>query len=312
MKKALVTGGAGFLGSHLCKRLLADGYEVTALDNLFTGTKENIYELLDDKRFSFVLHDVTSPIHYQKNPVETTKSSVLGTMNMLELALKTKARMLHTSTSEIYGDPLVHPQVEEYWGNVNTIGLRSCYDEGKRVAETLCADYRRQYGVDVRMVRIFNTYGPKMHPNDGRVISNFIMQALANRDITLFGDGKQTRSFQYCDDLVEAFRRYMDLSPKKIAAFFGGKKVKGRITPAVPVINTGNPGEYTIKELAEETLRQLPGSKSKIVYKPLPEDDPKRRKPDITLAKALLGWEPKVPLKVGLAKTIEYFKGKRT
>ena len=329
MKKALVTGGAGFLGSHLCKRLLADGYEVTALDNLFTGTKENIYELLDDKRFSFVLHDVTqpfwgqfdeiynlacpaSPIHYQKNPVETTKSSVLGTMNMLELALKTKARMLHTSTSEIYGDPLVHPQVEEYWGNVNTIGVRSCYDEGKRVAETLCADYRRQYGVDVRMVRIFNTYGPKMHPKDGRVISNFIMQALANRDITLFGDGRQTRSFQYCDDFVDAFRRYTELSPKKIAAFFGGKKVKGRVTPPVPVINTGNPGEYTIRELAEETLRQLPESKSKIVFKPLPEDDPKRRKPDITLAKALLGWEPKVPLKVGLAKTIEYFRGRRS
>ncbi len=328
MKKALVTGGAGFLGSHLCKRLLDDGYEVTALDNLFTGTKENIYELLDDKRFSFVLHDVTqpfwgqfdeiynlacpaSPIHYQKNPVETTKSSVLGTMNMLELALKTKARMLHTSTSEIYGDPLVHPQIEEYWGNVNTIGLRSCYDEGKRVAETLCADYRRQYGVDIRMVRIFNTYGPKMHPKDGRVISNFIMQALANRDITLFGDGSQTRSFQYCDDLVEAFRRYMSLSPAKINAFFGGKKkVNGRATPTVPVINTGNPGEYTIRQLAEETLRQLPESKSKIVYKPLPSDDPKRRKPDIALAKALLGWEPKVPLKDGLAKTIEYFRDK--
>jgi len=327
MKKALVTGGAGFLGSHLCKRLLADGYEVTALDNLFTGTKENIYELFGDRRFSFVLHDVTqpfwgqfdeiynlacpaSPIHYQKNPVETTKSSVIGTMNMLELALKTKARMLHTSTSEIYGDPLVHPQVEEYWGNVNTIGLRSCYDEGKRVAETLCADYRRQYGVDVRMVRIFNTYGPKMHPNDGRVISNFIMQALANRDITLFGDGSQTRSFQYCDDLIEAFRRYMDLSAKKVASFFGGRKVKGRTTPAVPVINTGNPGEYTIRELAEETLRQLPESKSKIVFRPLPSDDPKRRKPDITLAKALLGWEPTVPLREGLAKTIEYFRSK--
>ena len=327
MKKALVTGGAGFLGSHLCKRLLADGYEVTALDNLFTGTKENIYELFGDRRFSFVLHDVTqpfwgqfdeiynlacpaSPIHYQKNPVETTKSSVIGTMNMLELALKTKARMLHTSTSEIYGDPLVHPQVEEYWGNVNTIGLRSCYDEGKRVAETLCADYRRQYGVDVRMVRIFNTYGPKMHPNDGRVISNFIMQALANRDITLFGDGSQTRSFQYCDDLIEAFRRYMDLSAKKVASFFGGRKAKGRTTPAVPVINTGNPGEYTIRELAEETLRQLPESKSKIVFRPLPSDDPKRRKPDITLAKALLGWEPTVPLREGLAKTIEYFRSK--
>ena len=328
IKKALVTGGAGFLGSHLCKRLLADGYEVTALDNLFTGTKENIYELLDDKRFSFVLHDVTqpfwgqfdeiynlacpaSPIHYQKNPVETTKSSMLGTMNMLELALKTKARMIHTSTSEIYGDPLVHPQIEEYWGNVNTIGLRSCYDEGKRVAETLCADYRRQYGVDVRMVRIFNTYGPKMHPKDGRVISNFIMQALANRDITLFGNGSQTRSFQYCDDLIEAIRRYMDLSEKKIASFFGGKDVEGRITPVVPVINTGNPGEYTIKQLAEEILRQMPESKSKIVYRPLPSDDPKRRKPDITLAKALLGWEPKVPLAEGIAKTIEYFRSRR-
>ena len=287
--------------------------------------EENIYELLGDKRFSFVLHDVTqpfwgqfdeiynlacpaSPIHYQKNPVETTKSSVLGTMNMLDLALKTKARMLHTSTSEIYGDPLVHPQVEEYWGNVNTIGVRSCYDEGKRVAETLCADYRRQYGVDVRMVRIFNTYGPKMHPNDGRVISNFIMQALADRDLTLFGDGSQTRSFQYCDDLVEAFRRYMDLPSETVEAFFGGKKVGDRVTPSVPVINTGNPGEYTIRELAEETLRQLPESKSKIVYRPLPADDPKRRKPDIALAKALLGWEPKVPLKEGLARTIEYFR----
>ena len=327
MKTALVTGGAGFLGSHLCKRLLADGYEVTALDNLFTGTKENIYELLDDKRFSFVLHDVTqpfwgqfdeiynlacpaSPVHYQRNPVETTKSSMLGTMNMLELALKTKARMLHTSTSEIYGDPLVHPQVEEYFGNVNTVGVRSCYDEGKRVAETLCADYRRQYGVDVRMVRIFNTYGPNMHPNDGRVISNLIMQALADKDLTLFGDGLQTRSFQYCDDLIEAMRRYMELSERKIAAFFGGKKVGRRLTPAVPVINTGNPGEYTIRELAEETLRQLPGSKSKIVYKPLPSDDPKRRKPDIAFAKALLGWEPKVPLAEGLARTIEYFKGR--
>ena len=327
MKTALVTGGAGFLGSHLCKRLLADGYEVTALDNLFTGTKENIYELLDDKRFSFVLHDVTqpfwgqfdeiynlacpaSPVHYQRNPVETTKSSMLGTMNMLELALKTKARMLHTSTSEIYGDPLVHPQVEEYFGNVNTVGARSCYDEGKRVAETLCADYRRQYGVDVRMVRIFNTYGPNMHPNDGRVISNLIMQALADKDLTLFGDGLQTRSFQYCDDLIEAMRRYMELSVRKITAFFGGRKVGRRLTPVVPVINTGNPGEYTIRELAEETLRQLPGSKSKIVYRPLPSDDPKRRKPDITFAKALLGWEPKVPLAEGLARTIEYFKGR--
>ena len=224
--------------------------------------------------------------------------------------IKTKAKVLHTSTSEIYGDPLVHPQVEDYWGNVHTIGVRSCYDEGKRVAETLCADYRRQYGVDVRMVRIFNTYGPKMNPNDGRVISNFIMQALANRNITLFGDGLQTRSFQYCDDLIEAIRRYMDLSAAKLSKFFGGKKVAGRVTPAVPVLNTGNPGEYTIKELAEATLRLLPESKSKLVYRPLPSDDPKRRKPDIALAKALLGWEPVISLSEGLAKTIEYFRGK--
>ena len=319
-KKALVTGGAGFLGSHLCRRLLQEGYEVTALDNLFTGTKNNILELLDNKRFSFVLHDVTqpfwgqfdeiynlacpaSPIHYQHNPVETMKSSVLGMMNMLDLALKTKAKLLHTSTSEVYGDPLVHPQVESYWGNVNTIGLRSCYDEGKRCAETLAADYRREYRVDVRMVRIFNTYGPNMHPKDGRVISNFIMQALNNEDITLFGDGLQTRSFQYCDDLIEAMRRYMELPRATIDAFCEEHKL------GAPVINTGNPGEYTIKQLAEETLRQLPESKSQLVYRPIPSDDPKRRKPDITLAKELLGWEPRVPLQEGLSKTIEYFKG---
>ena len=318
-KKALVTGAAGFLGSHLCKRLLDDGYEVTALDNLFTGTKRNIEELMENKRFSFVLHDVTqpfwgqfdeiynlacpaSPIHYQHNPVETTKSSVLGMMNMLDLALKTKAKVLHTSTSEVYGDPLVHPQMESYWGNVNTIGIRSCYDEGKRCAETLAADYRREYGVDVRMVRIFNTYGPHMHPKDGRVISNFIMQALHNEDITLFGDGSQTRSFQYCDDLVEAMRRYMELPRETVDAFCAKHKL------GTPVINTGNPGEYTIKQLAEETLRQIPESKSKLICEPLPSDDPKRRKPDITLAKELLGWEPKVPLQEGLAKTIAYFK----
>ena len=319
-KKALVTGAAGFLGSHLCKRLLDDGYEVTALDNLFTGAKNNIIELFDNKRFSFVLHDVTqpfwgqfdeiynlacpaSPIHYQHNPVETTKSSVLGMMNMLDLALKTKAKVLHTSTSEVYGDPLVHPQVEGYWGNVNTIGIRSCYDEGKRCAETLAADYRREYGVDVRMVRIFNTYGPHMHPKDGRVISNFIMQALHNEDITLFGDGLQTRSFQYCDDLIEAMRRYMELPRETIDDFCAKHKL------GAPVVNTGNPGEYTIKQLAEETLRQIPESTSKLVYHPIPSDDPKRRKPDITLAKELLGWEPKVPLQDGLAKTIGYFRG---
>ncbi len=319
-RKALVTGAAGFLGSHLCRRLLDDGYEVTALDNLFTGTKQNIESLLDNRRFSFVLHDVTqpywgqfdeiynlacpaSPIHYQHNPVETLKSSVLGMMNMLDLALKTKARLLHTSTSEVYGDPLVHPQVESYWGNVNTIGLRTCYDEGKRCAETLAADYRREYRVDVRMVRIFNTYGPNMHPKDGRVISNFIMQALQNEDIPLFGDGLQTRSFQYCGDLIEAIRRYMELPRKTIDAFCEKHGL------GAPVINTGNPGEYTIKQLAEETLRQLPESKSQLVYRPIPSDDPKRRKPDITLAKELLGWEPMIPLKEGLAKTIEYFKG---
>lgn len=317
-RKALVTGGAGFLGSHLCRRLLNEGYEVTALDNLFTGTKNNIIELFDNKRFSFVLHDVTqpfwgqfdeiynlacpaSPIHYQHNPVETLKSSVLGMMNMLDLALKTKAKLLHTSTSEVYGDPLVHPQVESYWGNVNTIGIRSCYDEGKRCAETLAADYRREYKVDVRMVRIFNTYGPNMHPKDGRVISNFIMQALNNEDITLFGDGLQTRSFQFCDDLIEAMRRYMELPKATIDSFCEKHKL------GAPVINTGNPGEYTIKQLAEETLRQLPESKSQLVYRPIPSDDPKRRKPDITLAKELLGWEPKVSLQEGLAKTIEYF-----
>ena len=318
-RKALVTGGAGFLGSHLCRRLLKDGYEVTAVDNLFTGTKKNIADLLGESRFSFVQHDIVlpywgqfeeiynlacpaSPVHYQHNPVETMKTSVIGMMNMLELAMKTKAKVLHASTSEVYGDPLVHPQVEKYWGNVNTIGIRSCYDEGKRCAETMAADYRREYGVDVRMVRIFNTYGPNMHPQDGRVISNFVMQALHDEDITLFGDGLQTRSFQYCDDLIEAMRRYMELPRETVDAFCKKHKL------GTPVINTGNPGEYTIKELAEETLRQLPESKSKLVYRPLPSDDPKRRKPDIALAKELLGWEPKVPLQEGLAKTIEYFR----
>ena len=318
-KKALVTGAAGFLGSHLCRRLLAEGYEVTALDNLFTGTKRNIAPLMEDMRFSFVLHDVTqpfwgqfdeiynlacpaSPVHYQHNPVETAKTSVLGMMNVLDLALKTKAKVMHTSTSEIYGDPLVHPQVEGYWGNVNTIGIRSCYDEGKRCAETLAADYRREYGVDVRMVRIFNTYGPNMHPKDGRVISNFIMQALGGEDITIFGDGLQTRSFQYCDDLIEAMRRFMELPRAEVDGFCE------RHSLGAPVVNAGNPGEYTIRELAEETLRQIPESRSRIVSRPVPADDPKRRKPDISLAKELLGWEPKVPLREGLARTIGYFR----
>ena len=321
MKKVLVTGAAGFIGSHLCRRLLADGCEVTALDNLFTGTKENIYGLFDDRRFSFVLHDVTqpfwgqfdeiynlacpaSPVHYQKNPVETTKSCMLGIMNMLDLALKTKARVLHASTSEIYGDPLVHPQVETYWGNVNTIGERSCYDEGKRVAETLCSDYRRQYGVDARMIRIFNTYGPMMHPQDGRVVSNFIMQALRGGDITIYGDGSQTRSFQYVDDLVEAMVRFMAKGPDETEAFFASKNL------GAPVMNIGNPGEYTILELAEKTISLFPGCGSKLVRRPLPCDDPKRRKPDISLAREFLGWSPAVPLDEGLAKTAEYFKNR--
>ncbi len=320
MKRALVTGGAGFLGSHLCRRLLEDGFEVVALDNLYTGSRRNVEDMLPNSTFRLVDGDVidfttdehfdeiynlacpASPVHYQARPLYTTRTSVLGVLNMLELAKRCNAKMLHTSTSEIYGDPLVHPQVETYWGNVNTIGIRSCYDEGKRCAETLCADSIREFGTDVRMVRIFNTYGPAMHPQDGRVISNFIVQALSGKDITIFGDGSQTRSFQYCDDLIEAFRRYMELPVETVRAFFAEKGL------GAPVINTGNPGEYTIRELAEETLRQIPESKSKLVSKPLPADDPKRRKPDITLAKALLGWEPKVPLREGLSKTIEYFR----
>ena len=318
-KKALVTGAAGFLGSHLCKRLLDDGYEVTGLDNLFTGTKRNLEGLLDNRRFSFVLHDVTqpywgqfdeiynlacpaSPIHYQHNPVETTKSSVLGMMNILDLALKTKAKVLHTSTSEVYGDPLVHPQVESYWGNVNAIGARSCYDEGKRCAETLAADYHREYGVDVRMVRIFNTYGPNMHPQDGRVISNFIMQALNNEDLTLFGDGLQTRSFQYYSDLIDAIRLYMEKPKYVIDEFFNEHSL------GTPVLNVGNPGEYTIRQLAEEILFQIPESTSNMVYCPLPKDDPKRRRPDITLVIELLGWQPMTNLQYGLKQTIDYFK----
>lgn len=319
IKKSLITGGAGFLGSHLARRLLADGHEVTIMDNLFTGTKANVYDILDNPRCTFILHDVTqpfwgqfdeiynlacpaSPIHYQRNPVETIKTSFLGMMNVLDLALKTKARVFHTSTSEIYGDPKVHPQPESYWGNVNAIGLRSCYDEGKRSAETLCADYRREYNIDVRVIRIFNTYGPNMHPQDGRVISNFVMQALQNRDITLYGSGEQTRSFQYVDDLVEAMCLFMRLDRSAIEDFIVRHNLE------MPVINVGNPEEYTIRQLAEETLRQLPQSTSELVYEPLPRDDPQRRRPDITLAQELLGWTPKVKLSQGLERTIDYFR----
>ena len=319
MKKALVTGGAGFLGSHLSRRLLDDGYEVTAVDNLYTGSMKNIDRLLENPRFSFLQHDIVrpfdgeydeiynlacpaSPIHYQNSPVETTLTCVMGMHNVLERARATGAKVLHASTSEIYGDPMVHPQVEAYRGNVNTVGIRSCYDEGKRCAETLASDYRRVYGVDVRLVRIFNTYGPRMHPNDGRVISNFIVQALRNEDLTIYGDGSQTRSFQYSDDLIDAMRLYMDKPRAEIDKFFAEKNLE------VPVLNAGNPGEYTIATLAKEILRLIPESKSKIAMRPLPSDDPRRRKPDITLAKELLGWEPRVPLAEGLEKTIAYFR----
>ena len=331
MRTALVTGGAGFLGSHLCERLLKDGCKVVALDNLYTGTRENIADFASDPDFRFVEADVTdaslhlcdsvlkntrfdeiynlacpaSPIHYQRCPVKTTKTSVFGILLCLDLAKRDGAKLLHCSTSEVYGDALVHPQEEHYWGNVNTIGVRSCYDEGKRVAETFVSDYIREYDVDARMVRIFNTYGPRMHPQDGRVVSNFIMQALRDEDITIYGTGSQTRSFQYCDDLINAFRKYMELSKETVRAFAAEHKL------GAPVINTGNPGEYTIKELAEKTLAMLPESKSRLVYRPLPGDDPKQRRPDIALAKELLGWEPKIPLDEGLARTIEYFRTKK-
>ncbi len=306
-KRVLVTGGAGFLGSHLCERLLSEGNEVICVDNFFTGRKQNIAHLMDNPYFEVLRHDITfplfievdeiynlacpaSPVHYQFDPVQTTKTSVVGAVNMLGLAKRLKIKILQASTSEIYGDPKEHPQPETYWGNVNTTGPRACYDEGKRCAETLFFDYNRQNGVPIKVVRIFNTYGPRMLPNDGRVVSNFIVQALEGEDITIFGEGNQTRSFCYVDDLVEGFLRMMA----------GPDDFTGPV-------NLGNPGEFTIKELAEKVIA-MTGTKSKLTYKPLPQDDPKKRKPDITLAGDRLGWEPKVPLDEGLEKTVEYFK----
>lgn len=307
-KRILVTGGAGFLGSHLCRQLLSDGHDLLCLDNFFTGTKDNILDLLDDSHFELLRHDVTfplyvevdeiynlacpaSPIYYQHDPVQTTKTSVHGAINMLGLAKRTGAKIFQASTSEVYGDPQAHPQTEGYWGNVNPIGIRSCYDEGKRCAETLFFDYHRQHNLRIKVARIFNTYGPNMHPNDGRVVSNFIMQALQNQPITIYGDGSQSRSFCYVDDLIDAFVKLMG-SPDGITG----------------PINTGNPVEFTIKQLAE-TVIDLTGSKSELIFKPLPSDDPTQRQPDITLAKRLLGWEPKVQLAEGLKRTIPYFEG---
>ncbi|WP_455639395.1 UDP-glucuronic acid decarboxylase family protein [Parabacteroides sp.] len=307
MKQILVTGGAGFIGSHLCERLLKDGNNVICMDNYFTGRKQNIVHLLDNPYFELVRHDVTfpyyvevdeiynlacpaSPIHYQFDPVSTTKTSVIGAINMLGLAKRTKARILQASTSEVYGDPIVHPQEESYWGNVNPIGLRSCYDEGKRCAETLFMDYHRQNKVDIKIIRIFNTYGPRMRPDDGRVVSNFIMQALKGEDITIYGDGMQTRSFQYIDDLVEGMVRMM------ASEDFTGP------------VNLGNPREFTMIELAELVIK-MTNSSSKLIFTPLPSDDPKQRKPNISLAKEKLnGWEPTIRLEEGLVETIKYFK----
>ncbi len=306
-KRVLVTGGAGFLGSHLCKRLLEDSNEVLCLDNYFTGSKDNVLQLMDNPYFELVRHDITfplylevdeiynlacpaSPIHYQHDPVQTLKTSVHGAINMLGLAKRLGAKIFQASTSEIYGDPSIHPQPEEYWGNVNPIGIRSCYDEGKRCAETLFFDYHRQHRVNIRVGRLFNTYGPHMHPNDGRVVSNFIIQALKNEPITIYGDGEQTRSFCYVDDLVDLMVRFMNGDD----SFIGP-------------MNMGNPGEFTIKELANKVI-ELTGSSSKLSFIDLPSDDPKQRKPDITLAQEKCGWEPTIKLEEGLVKTIEYFK----
>lgn len=307
MKKILVTGGAGFLGSHLCELLLKDGNEVVCLDNYFTGQKSNVVHLLDNPYFELIRHDVTmpffievdeiynlacpaSPIHYQYNPIKTVKTSVLGAVNMLGLAKRIKAKILQASTSEVYGDPQVHPQTESYWGHVNPIGERACYDEGKRAAETLFVNYHRQNNVRIKIMRIFNTYGPRMHPNDGRVVSNFIVQALQGNDITVYGDGSQSRSFCYYSDLLDGMIRLMNTGDDFIGP-----------------INVGNPNEFTILELAEKVIR-LTGSTSKIIFEPLPSDDPMQRQPDISLAKSKLGWEPKVELEEGLTKTIEFFK----
>jgi UDP-glucuronate decarboxylase len=308
--RILVTGGAGFLGSHLCERLLAEGHEVLCLDNFFTGRKKNVLAMLRNPLFELVRHDIVlpillevdrifhlacpaSPIHYQYNPVKTIKTNIMGTLNMLGIAKRTRARMLLASTSEVYGDPAVHPQKEDYWGNVNPIGIRSCYDEGKRAAETLMMDYHRQNRVDIRIVRIFNTYGPRMLPDDGRVVSNFIVQALQGKDITVYGEGSQTRSFCYVDDLIEGMLRMMTTED-----FIGP-------------VNLGNPEEYTILDFAKKIIA-MTGSKSKIVHKPLPSDDPTQRQPDITLADAKLGWKPKVTVDDGLKRTIEYFRKELT
>ena len=305
-KRSLVTGGAGFLGSHLCERLVAEGHDVLCVDNFYTGTKDNIAPLLCETSFELLRHDVTfplyvevdeiwnlacpaSPIHYQFDPVQTTKTSVHGAINMLGLAKRVRAKMLQASTSEVYGDPSVHPQTEDYWGNVNPIGPRSCYDEGKRCAETLCFDYHRQHRLRIKVVRIFNTYGPRMHPNDGRVVSNFIVQALKGEPLTIYGDGSQTRSFCYVDDLIEGFLRLM-ASPDAVTG----------------PVNIGNPGEFTMLQLAGLVLK-LTGSRSEIVHRPLPENDPLQRRPDISRAKALLDWEPTIPLEQGLVRTIAYF-----
>lgn len=311
MKRILVSGGAGFIGSHLCTRLINDGHEVICLDIFFTGSKDNIAHLMGNHHFEVVRHDVTypysaevdeiynlacpaSPIHYQHDPIQTAKTSVMGAINMLGLAMRLDAKVLQASTSEVYGDPIVHPQPEHYWGNVNPVGYRSCYDEGKRCAETLFMDYHRQNDVRVKIIRIFNTYGPRMLPNDGRVVSNFVLQALNNEDITIYGDGTQTRSFQYIDDLIEGMIRMMETEDD-----FTGP------------VNLGNPNEFSIQELAEKIIA-MTGSSSKIVFKSLPNDDPKQRQPDITLAKKKLGWEPTIELEDGLSRMIEYFKGSKT